>query len=259
MEHKKLEECGDKIDRDSYEPAYAQLASILRRKIAEGIYRPGDQLPSEAQLCRFYDVSPMTVRRSINLLSDQAIVSTAQGRGTFVKALEISTATFHLQELHDLFSADSGAVVQLLDVRVVSADERTARKLELDAGSSVIYIRRMITRQEEPVFYHRAYLIFDPRRPIVEAEMDVTSLHGLFAGAHNTMLKYGELTIEATLTNAEEARILQVDVPTAAFCIEHLFYDFNDVPISWGWFICCSNRLRFTTTVGINEHTHYGK
>ena len=56
----------EKIDRDAYEPAYAQLANILRRKISKGEFRPGDQLPSEAQLCRRYGISPMTVRRSIN-------------------------------------------------------------------------------------------------------------------------------------------------------------------------------------------------
>ena len=35
------------IDRDSYEPAYAQLVRILSEEIAQGLYRPGDQLPSE--------------------------------------------------------------------------------------------------------------------------------------------------------------------------------------------------------------------
>ena len=91
----------DFIDRGSYEPAYVQLANILRRQISEGLFRPGDQLPSEAQLCRRYEVSPMTVRRSINLLADQDVVSTAQGRGTFVKALELSAASFDLQELQE--------------------------------------------------------------------------------------------------------------------------------------------------------------
>ena len=68
-----------KINRDDYEPAYAQLANILRQQIAEGQFRPGDRLPSEAQLCERYDVSPMTVRRSINMLAAQDVVSTAQG------------------------------------------------------------------------------------------------------------------------------------------------------------------------------------
>ena len=90
---------GYKINRMAYEPAYVQLANILRSQIAEGLFRPGDQLPSEAQLCRYYEVSPMTVRRSINLLANQDVVSTAQGRGTFVKPLELSTATFDLRDL----------------------------------------------------------------------------------------------------------------------------------------------------------------
>ena len=59
------------IDRDSYEPAYAQLANILRRQVAAGLFRPGDQLPSEAMLCRSYQISPMTVRRTINMLAEE--------------------------------------------------------------------------------------------------------------------------------------------------------------------------------------------
>jgi GntR family transcriptional regulator len=241
----------EKIDREAYEPAYAQLANILRRQIAEGAYRPGDQLPSESQLCRLYGISPMTVRRSITLLADQGVVSTEQGRGTFVKPLELSTANFDLHELQDLFG-DTDAQVRLLDVRIVSADERTARKLCLQVGDPTIYIRRLVTQNGQPTFYHRAYLIYDPARPIVEAEMDVTTLHGLFGNADNTMLKRGHLTIEATLMNKEEADILQVSLPAAAFYLEHLFYDFEDRPVSWGWFVVHSRVLHFSTQVGID-------
>jgi DNA-binding GntR family transcriptional regulator len=243
----------DRIDRDSYEPAYLQLANILRRQIADGAYRPGDQLPSEAQLCRRYGISPMTVRRSINLLSDQGVVNTAQGRGTFVKPLELGMANFDLGELQGLFINGASTAVKLLDVRIVSADERTARKLELIQGDPTIYIRRLFTRENKPIFYHRAYLIYDPMRPIVEAEMDVTSLQGLFTSADNSMLKRGELTIEATMMNEEEAKILQTQLPAAAFYLEHLFYDFENCPISWGWFIFHSDHLHFHTQVGIIE------
>lgn len=243
----------EQIDRDAYEPAYAQLANILRRQIANGAFRPGDQLPSEAQLCRTYGISPMTVRRSINLLSDQGVVSTAQGKGTFVKPLELGTAVFDLQELQALFQDGVDTAVRLLEVRVVSADERTARKLCICEGDNVIYIRRLLTRANQPIFYHRAYLIYDPTRPIVEAEMDVTSLHGLFSNVVNHSLKRGQLTIEATLMNEEEANILQAKLPVAAFYLEHLFYDFDERPLSWGWFIFRNDHLRFSTQIGIQE------
>lgn len=245
----------DFIDRHSYEPAYIQLANILRRQIADGLFRPGDQLPSEAQLCRRYQVSPMTVRRSINLLADQDVVSTAQGRGTFVKALELGTAAFDLQELQELFSDAANTVIKLLDVRIVPADEYTARKLNLNVGENSIYIRRLLTKESEPIFYHREYLIYDPTCPIVEAEMDVTSLRGLFANVDNTLLKRGELTVKAALMNEEEANILQTSLPAAAFCLEHIFYDFDDRPISVGHFICRGDRLHFTTKVGLDSQT----
>ena len=62
------------VDRSLYEPVYAQLVRILLGQIAAGVFRPGDRLPSEAQLCERYGVSPMTVRRVINILADQGVV-----------------------------------------------------------------------------------------------------------------------------------------------------------------------------------------
>jgi DNA-binding GntR family transcriptional regulator len=193
----------------------------------------------------------MTVRRTINLLAEEGVVSTAQGRGTFVNTLELGRAAFNLQELQDLFN-DSAMTVKLLDVRIVSADERTARKLNLKVGENTIYIRRLLTVNREPAFYHREYLIYDPTRPIVEAEMEVTALQGLFDGTGSAMLKRGELSIEACLLNEDEAKLLQTP-PAAAFYLEHLFYDFGDQPVSWGWFICRSDFLHFTAKVGISD------
>ena len=242
----------ENIDRDSYEPAYAQLANIIRRQIADGQFRPGDQLPSESQFCRKYSISPMTVRRAINLLADEGTVSTEQGRGTFVKSVELSSASFDLKELGDFFLQDNEGRVQLLDARIVTSNKKIAKHLAVNIGEPVIYIRRLFTKKKLPVFYHREYLIYDPSRPIVESEMDVTSLKGLFTDTDNKVLKLGKLKIEATLMNEEEAEILGYELPAAALLLNHLFYDFNNQPISWGWFIFPSDRLYFTTKVGID-------
>lgn len=246
------EQAIDFIDRDSYEPAYAQLVRILRRQIAAGIFRPGDRLPSEAQLCRRYEVSPMTVRRVINILAEQDVVTTEQGRGTFVKPMELGTAAFHLEELQRIFQAE-GTTVKLLEVRVVSATRRTARKLSLPVGERTIFIRRLILQHEEPILYHREHVIYDPQRAIIEAEMEVTALRGLFNGGGESTLKRGDLTIDVTALTEEEADLLDDPVAAPAFRVEHIFYDFTDKPVSWGWFICPGDRLRFTTTVGIQD------
>ena len=101
--------------------------------------------------------------------------------------------------------------------------------------------------------YHREYLVYDPSRPIVESELEVTSLKGLFEGTNNSFIKRSMLSIEATVLKGEEAHLLKAPVATAAFNIEHLFYDFEDQPVSWGWFICPGDNLRFTTIVGVHN------
>jgi DNA-binding GntR family transcriptional regulator len=240
------------IDRNSYEPAYAQLVRILLGQIAAGVFRPGDRLPSEAQLCERYGVSPMTVRRVVNILADRGVVITEQGRGTFVKPLELGTATFDLDRLQQLFR-EGQSTVKLLEARITSASGRTARKLALKIGDRTVFIRRLIFQGKEPMLLHREHVIYDPTRPLIEAEMEVTALRGLFSGSGGADLKRGDLTIDATVLTEEEATLLHSEVGAPTFRLEHIFYDFDDRPVSWGWFIGSGDRLRFTATIGISD------
>lgn len=248
--NKVLEETAS-IDRDAFEPAYSQLAGILRQSMAAGLLRPGDQLPSEAQMVERYEVSPMTVRRAINILVDQGLVIAEQGRGTFVKPVAMSAATFQLGQFQNLFNDREHTTVHMLETSIFCADERVARKLMVNVGQRTIYMRRLLWNDNEPAFYHREYLVYDPRRPIVEAELEVTALQRLFSGSEGSLLKHGDISIEATLLDEEEARLLKAPQPMAAFCFEHLFFDFDNRPVSWGWFIGRADRLRFTTQVGL--------
>jgi DNA-binding GntR family transcriptional regulator len=243
------------IDRQAFEPAYLQLVNILKEQIAEGVYLPGNRLPSESELCKRYQVSPMTVRRSINLLLDQGIVSTIQGSGTYVKAPDLSRVTFSLEEFHNIFKDKERTKVKILEALVIKADEATAEKLAVRVGERMILIRRVLIRDGDPIIYHKEHLIYDPTRPIVEAELEVTSLHGLFVGTGETKFKKGDLAIEAAVLTKEEADVLNTMQMQPAFRLEHIFYDFEGRPVSWGRFICRGDRLRFATTVGVSNKT----
>jgi DNA-binding GntR family transcriptional regulator len=241
------------IDRDADQPVYVQLAESLRQQILAGAYRPGERLPSEAMLVETYKVSPMTVRRAINLLASQGAVTTARGSGTFVKEVELAAASFYLQDLKELFSDDAGTTVKLIEARFVPSDERIARKLQIGVGERAIFIRRLLIVRGQPAFYHRGYLINDPLRPVVEAELEVTDLKGIFQGSGSPLIKYGDLYLESALLTPDEARLLELPVPTPGMVLEHIFYDFNDQPVSWGWFVCSSACLRLHTRVGIEQ------
>ena len=74
----------NKLSMDSDIPLYSQLVSIIKRNISAGTLSPGALLPSEAELCRTFDVSRSTVRQAIGALETEGLVVRKQGRGTFV-------------------------------------------------------------------------------------------------------------------------------------------------------------------------------
>lgn len=239
------------IDRESYEPAYAQLVKIIKQQIASGDFLPGSQLPSESSLCRSFGISPMTVRRAINLLLEQDIVKTIQGRGTFVKGLDLGNLQFDLRELKTLFQDKELNRVKILETRIVSAQENIARKLEISTGKRVIFLRRLMFRESDPLLYHIEYLKYDPKSPIVEAQMDVTSLTGLFQSSEKSDIKKGILTISATLLEAQEAALLNAKESSPAMRLEHTFFSFDNRTVSFGWFIFPAEKINFSAKVGI--------
>ena len=67
---------------------YQKVADWLEQKIAEGVYQPGEKLPSEQSLREQFDVSRQTVRRALEILEGKGLTYGRQGSGTFVMDLE---------------------------------------------------------------------------------------------------------------------------------------------------------------------------
>jgi len=65
-------------------PPYLQIADDLRRKIADGRYKPGDRLPSLPAMSSEYRSASETIRRALAVLRDEGLVATQATRGTFV-------------------------------------------------------------------------------------------------------------------------------------------------------------------------------
>ncbi len=75
-----------RADAGSAEPSYRQIAADLRAKIEGGDLRPGDALPSEADLTGTYGVSRGTARQAFLELQAAGLIDAVQGKGRFVKA-----------------------------------------------------------------------------------------------------------------------------------------------------------------------------
>ncbi len=66
-------------------PAWRLIADALRSDVADEVYPPGSPLPGESQLAERHGVSRPTVRRAINVLVGEGLLTASHGRGTFVR------------------------------------------------------------------------------------------------------------------------------------------------------------------------------
>lgn len=72
------------LDFRSGTPIYAQIVELVRQKVVSGELKPGDQLPTVRALALELRVNFNTVARAYRLLDEAGIISTQQGRGTYI-------------------------------------------------------------------------------------------------------------------------------------------------------------------------------
>jgi GntR family transcriptional regulator len=132
---------------------YQQIADDLRTQISSGSLPPGQRLPSEPDLAVQYDASRNTVRLAIALLTNQGLVVSRQGLGTFVheptkpftallSRIPTPPTEVHASAALPVVSpaADESDMVRLV-VETGAAGRRVAEKLEIAPEDQVV-IRR---------------------------------------------------------------------------------------------------------------------
>jgi len=81
------------VDLRSHVPIYIQIVERVGHLVATDVLRPGDQLPTVRQLATDLRVNFNTVARAYRLLDEAGVISTQQGRGTYVlEGLSINQA-----------------------------------------------------------------------------------------------------------------------------------------------------------------------
>jgi len=72
------------IDFRSGLPIYTQIVNQLQAQVVGGVLKPGDQLPTVRALAEELRVNFNTVARAYRILDEARIISTQQGRGTYI-------------------------------------------------------------------------------------------------------------------------------------------------------------------------------
>lgn len=230
-------------------PAYLRIAKALEDRITSGAYATGSRLPSGAQLCVEFGVSPMTVRRAVEILESQGLISAKQGRGTFARSVNLSDSIFRLDFLAGEW-LDESADIRLLSASMTRADHQVACRLGVEQGDMVIHLRRLVLYDAVPAMYHTEYIIYDPRRPLVESQLQLTSLHAFLESGRARRFPRGELSLAAISLDADGARALDETEGASALRLEHVFSENDGAPVSWGWFLLRAELFRLRARLG---------
>lgn len=89
------------------------IAESLRRDIEQGRFRPGDRLPSEAELTRLHSVSRTVVREAVALLRSDGLVEARKGSGVFA----LDPAKAQRRPFADLDMERLSGVIELFELR----------------------------------------------------------------------------------------------------------------------------------------------
>jgi len=73
-----------RLDIRADEPIYQQIVDQIKAQIASGTLEPGDQLPTVRALATDLRINFNTVARAYRMLDEERIISTQQGRGTYI-------------------------------------------------------------------------------------------------------------------------------------------------------------------------------
>jgi GntR family transcriptional regulator len=86
------------IDFRSGLPIYTQIVNQIQAQVVGSVLRPGDQLPTVRALAEDLRVNFNTVARAYRLLDEARIISTQQGRGTYITEIPPPKVTEKLRK-----------------------------------------------------------------------------------------------------------------------------------------------------------------
>ncbi len=120
-----------RVDYESGVPLYAQIIEKIKHLVAAGRLKPGDQLPTIRQLAVDLRVNPNTVVHAYHELGNQGVISTQQGRGTFIAAHpdEGRLAEMRRDRLRAIMG---GALLEALSLGYKAEEIRTAFETQLE-------------------------------------------------------------------------------------------------------------------------------
>lgn len=218
---------------------WKSIADSISAEIAEGLYRPGDKLPTEAAFAARFGVNRHTVRQALAALAAGGTVHARRGAGVFVTARPTDYALGRRVRFHQNVAASGRTPsrrITRLETRPATA--REAEALGLAVGASVQVIEGVSLADGQPLAVFRS--VFDAERfPGLLAAMEgQSSVTAALAVCGITDYTRAETRITAKLATPLQALALQVAEGAAVLRSAAVNVDGAGVPVEYGvtWF-----------------------
>ena len=199
------------VESRSAVPQHHQLYELLKTHIREGVYQPGDLLPSENALCRTHTLTRPTVRQALSTLVYEGYIKKQQGKGSIVQPLQAGIGILNIVGTTD--SLPTGT----LSTEVIDGPEKRAwtakNGFELTTAeqrSGYVYLSRLRRIDGIPVFYEETYLPDINLPGLVARRFENQSLFGILSRHYALKITGGQQRIRAIPATTDKARLLDV-------------------------------------------------
>ncbi|GMA49862.1 GntR family transcriptional regulator [Alicyclobacillus contaminans] len=229
-------------------PLYQHLKAEILREIQAGRWRPGEQIPSEAELAQEMGVSRITVRQAVGDLVSLGYLTRRQGKGTFLVDQRHSVAASKLHGFAEELRARGYQVdIEVKGLRTMTCPQTVAESLRIAPSAQVIQIRRVATVGDSPIFRETSYLVPPPQATLaVLAEHGDTYNHvyGFFE-QHGVKISFGTQQVSATRAVYEDMQELNVRSDEPILMIRRVTCDQTGTPVEFSEVRYPSSRYQF--------------
>ncbi|MET0314669.1 MAG: GntR family transcriptional regulator [Hansschlegelia sp.] len=227
-----------------FRPLYRQVRDRLIRRLVDGVWAPGEPLPSEFQLAAELGVSQGTVRKALDAMAAENLVVRRQGRGTFVARHDEERIMFQFFKLvcDDGRRSFPQSKVLALSAGKANAAEREALKLGKD--DRVIRIRRLRSIDGAPVIIENIALP-DAMFPGLAAMEVPNNLYGLYAVHFGITVASTREQLKAVALPETDASTLGVAPGAPALKIDRLALSLERQPVEWRVSTCLTDKVHY--------------
>ena len=245
---------------DSHIPYYHQLIEIIKRNVKEGVWLPGERIPSEMELCENFGVSRTVVRQALRELEAENIIIKRKGKGTFVAKPKISEGL--IQKLtgfyQDMVERGLEPKTEVLFQEIVPVNKKIADYLDIPIGSEVVEIERLRFIHDEPIQLVTTYIPLEMSPNLVNIDLSDRSLYEYLETQNGIKIHRGKRYIEAVLANQKEADLLEIEVGDPLIMLDSVSYTKTGKAIEYYHALHRGDRSRFEVElVHINEDQLY--